>query len=75
MRVTVRYFAALREMKRAEHESVDLPAGCTAGEAYARVCPPAELPVAYAVNLERVPAGHVLHEGDELALLPPLGGG
>jgi len=75
MRVTLRYFAVLREQKGRDAEDVELPEGTTAAGAYALACPPAQVRVAYAVNTEMVGPGTVLRGGDELALLPPLGGG
>lgn len=75
MRVRVRWFAALRERRGTTEEQVDLPDGLTAREAYARLAPPAELPVAYVVNGEAVPAATRLVDGDEVAFLPPVGGG
>jgi molybdopterin synthase sulfur carrier subunit len=75
MRVTVRWFASLRERRGAAVEEVELPEPCTAGQAYALLCPPAELPVAYAVNEERVRPGTALKAGDEVVFLPPVGGG
>lgn len=75
MRVVVRYYASLREAKGVAEELAEVPAGATAESAYRLLCPPAELPVAYAVNRERVPGATPLVEGDELVFLPPLGGG
>lgn len=75
MNVVVRYFANLRELRGKESESIDLPPGSTAGSAYTFLGLPAALPVAFAVNLERVAGTTPLHEGDELVFLPPIGGG
>lgn len=75
MRVRVRYFAVLRERRGVQVEEVDLPDGCTAADAYAHLCPPAELPVAFAVNEAMASGKTPLREGDEVAFLPPLGGG
>lgn len=75
MNVVIRYFARLRELRGCDDEVRALPEGCTAAEAYALVGLPAALPVAFAVNLERVAGSTVLREGDELVFLPPLGGG
>lgn len=75
MKVTVRYFAVLREQRGAASEEVELPEGCSAAEAYARLCPPGALPVAFAVNEAAVPGTTTLRAGDEVAFLPPLGGG
>ncbi len=75
MQINVLYFAALREQRGRPAEAVDLPPGTTAGEAYRRLCPPALLPVRCAVNQRFAPEATVLQDGDELAFLPPLGGG
>lgn len=75
MRVTLRYFAVLRELRGADREEIELPEGTTAGEAYRRSGCPVDLPVGFAVNTAFVKAGAVLADGDELAFLPPLGGG
>lgn len=73
--MVIRYFARLRELRGRDDEIVALPDGCTAAEAYTHLGLPPALPVAFAVNLARVPGGTVLHEGDEVVFLPPLGGG
>ncbi|MFZ5479193.1 MAG: MoaD/ThiS family protein [Myxococcota bacterium] len=75
MRVTARYFAALRERKGTSTEVVELPEGTTARSAYRTLCPPADLPVAFAVNEEMARPDTVLRAGDEVAFLPPIGGG
>lgn len=77
-RVIVRYFAVLRERRGRDHEEIELLPGETAGALYARLFPPGPqgaLPVAFARNLEYVEGGAVLADGDEVAFLPPLGGG
>jgi molybdopterin synthase sulfur carrier subunit len=74
MRVTVRYFAALREARGVSEETVELPAGATAADVRLRLAPPG-MRVAVAVGEALVPDAHVLREGDAVALLPPLGGG
>lgn len=76
--VTVRHFAQLREQRGCEAEQVQLHAGCTVAEAYRELFPPGPqgaLPVGFAVNHELVRPDHVLADGDELALIPPVGGG
>ncbi|MBM4391768.1 MAG: MoaD/ThiS family protein [Deltaproteobacteria bacterium] len=75
MRVVIRYFAALRDIKHRVEETVELPEGTTALGAYAAMGLPTALPVAFAVNMERVPGGTALAHGDELVFLPPVGGG
>ena len=76
-RVTVLYFAGLRE-QRGEQEEVEIESGLSAGALYTRLFPPGpdgSLPVAFSVNADWANADTVLTDGDELALLPPLGGG
>ena len=76
--VTVRYFAVLRERRGRDEERVPLAAGDTVGGLYARLFPPvdgARLPVGFAVNRALVGADTPLQAGDEVAFLPPLGGG
>jgi molybdopterin converting factor small subunit len=75
MRLQVHYFAALRDQKGRREETVELPEGTTARQAYERLCLSPALPVAFAVNQQYVDGATVLEDGDELALLPPLGGG
>lgn len=76
--IVVRYFAVLREQKGREEERVQVPEGATPASVYQALVPvgPAgRLPVAYAVNHSYAAADQPLREGDELALLPPIGGG
>ncbi len=81
MRVTVRFFAAHREATGQRDCSADVPDGARAGDVltllYGRfpALSAAAHSVAFAVNRQQVPADTVLHEGDELALLPPMAGG
>lgn len=75
MNVVVRYFAQLREARGRSSETCSFEVGITAAGAYAVLGLPEGLPVAYAVNQERVPGTTVLGDGDELVFLPPLGGG
>jgi len=75
MRITTRYFATLRELRGCASEGVDVPAGTTAKAAFSLIFPGLSLTVAYAIQQALVPGETALHEGDELAFLPPLGGG
>jgi sulfur-carrier protein len=81
MDVKVRYFAALRETTGQDGETLALPSGADVGSARAAVEQryPALAPVlarcAVAVNRAYVPADAPLAEGDEVAFIPPLGGG
>ncbi len=76
--VRVRCFAALRERVGAGELTVELLPGETLGALYDRLFPAGPqgaLPVAYVRN--RVQASRDDHpeDGDEIAFLPPIGGG
>ena len=81
MTTTVRFFALLRDRAGLAELSLDLPLAATVSDAADRLAerfPPiaAMLPrVAFAVNREYVPRSTELHDGDELALIPPVSGG
>jgi len=74
MKVTVKLFASFRT-GRFDIETVDYPAGTTVADVADRLeLPQSELGIML-VNSRHVKAGHVLIEGDTLALFPLLGGG
>jgi molybdopterin synthase catalytic subunit len=81
MRITVLYFAVFRERLGRDHEDVDLPAGATVADAIAQLAAQhaaiAQLRGMFrcAVNQDFTDDAHALHEGDELALIPPVAGG
>ncbi len=75
------YFGVLKEFFEADRDVVELQAGATVADLLAllRDGSGADMPVwktlAVAVNREYSGAGTALHEGDEVALLPPVSGG
>ncbi len=79
--VTVRFFARYAELLGAARVGIAVPPGSTVATLLAevrRVVPGAErLPerMLCAVNLVHVLPTQVLHDGDEVAILPPLAGG
>ena len=81
MRVRLLYFAVLRDIAGAGSAELDLPNGSRASDVWARLLDRhAELagytkPPMVAVNEEYVRPEHVLHDGDELAFIPPVAGG
>ncbi len=75
MTVVIRYFANLRELRGTSQESREISPGSTAASLYRDLGLPLELPVAFAVNQERVAGATLLSDGDEVVFLPPLGGG
>lgn len=80
-RVVVRLFGPAREAAGAGTVELTLPVGATAGDAVAALAvahPGLEslLPRSrVAVNLEYVDGATPLRPGDEIAILPPVGGG
>jgi len=81
VQVTVKLFGSVREAAGAKELLVELPAGARAGELrallardHASVSALGER-LRLAVNQELVASDAVLHEGDEVALLPPVSGG
>ncbi len=81
MRIIVKCFAGCKDAVGATSVSVDVPAGTTAGEAFAGLIAsyPAlaryERSAMLAVNREYADRQVVLEEGDELACIPPVSGG
>ena len=81
MRVQVLYFAVFRERLHKDEDEIDLPEGATVAfaiDALAALHPAiAQLRGRFrvAVNQEFVDSDHVIHAGDELALIPPVAGG
>jgi len=81
MRIIVRLFASQREALGRSSIDADVPDGSTAASALtflARAYPALSAggaTLAFAVNREHASSAAVLHEGDELALLPPVAGG
>lgn len=81
MRVRVLAFARVREVLGAGACDLDLPGGSTARDAWDTLAQRASdlhalaKSTRVARNGRLVPLTEPLHDGDELALLPPVGGG
>ena len=81
MRVGVKFFAAPREALGTGEIEIELPAGATVGELIGRltemypVLQPYTRFLSVAVNRAYVGMQTELHDGDEVACLPPVGGG
>lgn len=80
MRVICLFFAAYRDLFGAEEIAFELPAGSTLGALIEEVRARAGdsvLPrqLVAAVNREYASVETVLHDGDEVAFIPPVAGG
>src|SRR5262249_23464702 len=81
VRISVRYFAVVRERLGREEETLELPDGADVAAAMRRLSElrPAVRELArhlqIAVNQEIAGGEQMLHDGDELALIPPVAGG
>ena len=80
MQLSVRLFASVREAVGEQSLALDLPEGATVSiltqELHARFPQIRELPPALvSVNYEYVGEEHPLHEGDQVAIIPPVSGG
>ncbi|MBO9350063.1 MAG: molybdopterin converting factor subunit 1 [Thermomicrobium sp.] len=81
MRVTVRYFAIVRELLGRDREERDLPEGTTVGQLLAQLCESQpslarlQRSMMVMVNRRYARPDQLLREGDEVALVPPVSGG
>jgi molybdopterin converting factor subunit 1 len=81
MRIRLLFFAVYRDLAGAEELVLELPSGATAADAIATLRAAggelARLPgePVVAVNRTYTSLDSALHDGDELALLPPVAGG
>lgn len=81
MRVTVRLFARLRDIARADELTRDVAPGATVGSVWRQLAgefpdlAPYERTISSAVNLDYVRMDRAVADGDEIAFLPPVSGG
>lgn len=78
VRITVLYFAGLREQRGRSREELEVAEGTTLARLYEDLFPAGpqgSLPVAYARNQRYAEPDEAVQDGDEVAFLPPLGGG
>ncbi|MCL4235746.1 MAG: MoaD/ThiS family protein [Deltaproteobacteria bacterium] len=80
MNIRLRCFSHIKYALGRDEMTIELPGGATAGDLIARVRAMGgetlrTIPVRAAVNQAYVDPGEVLHDGDEVALIPPVQGG
>ena len=81
MRVTVRLFARLREIAGAAELARDIAPGATIGSVWRQLAGefpalgPYERSISSALNADYARMDAELHDGDEVAFLPPVSGG
>lgn len=75
MNVRVLYFAILREERGRAEEVVTLKSGMTISALFERIFKRTANGVRFARNQSYVPESQIVEDGDEIAFLPPLGGG
>jgi molybdopterin converting factor subunit 1 len=81
MRVDVRYFAILRERVGSDRGCFEVKEGDTVAALWRVIVgahpqlQPHDASIRFAVNQEYVERSHVLRDGDEVALIPPVSGG
>lgn len=81
VKIKVKLFASVRQAVGRSTVELALPAGATVADLQARL--QAEFPGLHlgsgrahiAINLRYAKPDQVLHDGDEVALIPPVGGG
>ena len=74
----VLHFAILRELAGCAEQRVPIALGTTVSQLYTALFPSLDdgaLSVMFAVNQAYVEGEHLLADGDEVAFIPPLGGG
>lgn len=76
MRVTVRYFASLREALGRSEETLELEGAPTVADLWQRIRPASAVPrVLAAVNQQHAAFSAPVRDGDEVAFFPPVTGG
>jgi molybdopterin converting factor subunit 1 len=81
MHLDVKFFALYRERAGRSQFLLELPEGSTVSDLTDRIrhyfpqLAPPEVKIVVAVNTEYGDPGTVLHEGDEVCLIPPVSGG
>ena len=73
--ITLRYFAHLREIRGQSEETMTLESPISIGELFAQIFKMEAISIRFAIDAEYVSADTLVSDGDEIAFLPPMGGG
>lgn len=76
-KVTVKFFASLRERFDLEKQTVNFAKVTTVADVWSHATKGADMPpnTLIAVNMEYVDPGFKVRDGDEVAFFPPVSGG
>ncbi len=81
MKVRLLYFAVLRDITGSGEEQIEIPEGTRASDLWSslrqkhRRLAACERPPMTAINQSYATADQLLHDGDEVAFIPPVAGG
>ena len=73
--VTILYFAHLRDLRGCSSEQLTLSEACTIGALFRQLFSVDPTGIRLALDAEYVDAETMISDGDEIAFLPPMGGG
>jgi molybdopterin converting factor small subunit len=75
MEVTVYYFAYLKEERNIEIEIISINKSISVAELFFSIFNRPPLSIRYAINEQFVSSDKLIQHQDEIAFIPPLGGG
>ena len=73
--ITLLYFAHLREARGLSEEAMRLEQPLSVGELFSQIFHMSPVGIRFAIDAEYVSVDTMISDGDEIAFLPPMGGG
>ena len=73
--ITIRYFAHLREVRGQSEETLTLESPVSIGDLFTQIFNMDATSIRFAIDAEYVSSETLVSDGDEIAFLPPMGGG
>lgn len=73
--ITLLYFAHLRETRGVSEEAIHLEQPISVGELFSQIFNMPPVGIRFAIDAAYVNADTLISDGDEIAFLPPMGGG